>query len=191
MKLTLRNLGRLREATIDLGKDLIILTGPNNTSKTYVAHAIYGFGEDILPDLPFALEPVLKELIAEKPRAAGTLEINMVELIERYRRQALQAIAAMFREGLADILASPEEFVARTQVELEVDEEQLARARRALLDQEEEFDAPELTMSKVAGEPVWTFERVPGLSAPVRQSHRGGVRNRASGISEVHACPDG
>lgn len=43
MKFTLRNLGRLEEATIDLDKDLIVLTGPNNTSKTYVAHAIYGF----------------------------------------------------------------------------------------------------------------------------------------------------
>jgi hypothetical protein len=44
MLFTLRNLGRLEEATIDLGKDLIVLTGPNNTSKTSVAHAIYIMG---------------------------------------------------------------------------------------------------------------------------------------------------
>jgi len=41
MLFTLRNLGRLEEATIDLGKDLIVLTGPNSTSN--VAHAIHGF----------------------------------------------------------------------------------------------------------------------------------------------------
>jgi hypothetical protein len=40
MRFTLQSLGRLDEATIDLSKDLILLTGPNNTSKTYVAHSI-------------------------------------------------------------------------------------------------------------------------------------------------------
>ncbi len=48
MRFTVKNLGRLEEATIDLGKDLIVLTGPNNTSKTYVAHAIYGFCYDLV-----------------------------------------------------------------------------------------------------------------------------------------------
>jgi hypothetical protein len=36
------NLGPLREAEVDLSKDLILLTGPNNTGKTYLAWSVYG-----------------------------------------------------------------------------------------------------------------------------------------------------
>ncbi|MEZ4888168.1 MAG: AAA family ATPase [Chitinophagales bacterium] len=37
-----KNLGIIEEAEVDLGKDLILLTGHNNTGKTYLAYAIYG-----------------------------------------------------------------------------------------------------------------------------------------------------
>lgn len=37
-----RNLGYIEEASVDLSKDLIVLTGQNNTGKTYLAYAIYG-----------------------------------------------------------------------------------------------------------------------------------------------------
>lgn len=36
------NLGPLREAEVDLSKRLIVLTGPNNTGKTYLAWSVYG-----------------------------------------------------------------------------------------------------------------------------------------------------
>ena len=42
MKLTVKNLGPISQAEVDLSKDLIILTGENNTGKTYVAYGIYG-----------------------------------------------------------------------------------------------------------------------------------------------------
>ncbi|WP_338813127.1 AAA family ATPase [Bernardetia sp. Wsw4-3y2] len=41
MILTIKNLGALKEAEIDLNKDLILLCGHNNTGKTYVAYLIY------------------------------------------------------------------------------------------------------------------------------------------------------
>ncbi|WP_375560541.1 AAA family ATPase [Bernardetia sp. OM2101] len=46
MILTIKNLGTLKEAEIDLSKDLILLCGHNNTGKTYVAYAIYYFLEN-------------------------------------------------------------------------------------------------------------------------------------------------
>jgi predicted ATP-dependent endonuclease of OLD family len=42
MKLKLKNIGTLKQAEIDLSKDLIILAGPNNTGKTYAAYTVYG-----------------------------------------------------------------------------------------------------------------------------------------------------
>ncbi|MDC0744452.1 hypothetical protein [Polyangium mundeleinium] len=42
MRFRVEHLGPLREAEIDIGKDLIVLTGPNNTGKTYLAWSVYG-----------------------------------------------------------------------------------------------------------------------------------------------------
>ncbi len=42
MKLKLKDIGTLKQAEIDLSKDLIILAGPNNTGKTYAAYTVYG-----------------------------------------------------------------------------------------------------------------------------------------------------
>lgn len=43
MILTIKNLGALKEAEIDLSKNLILLCGHNNTGKTYVLYEIYDF----------------------------------------------------------------------------------------------------------------------------------------------------
>lgn len=42
MEILVENLGPIKAGEIDLAKDLIILTGPNNTGKSYVAYLIYG-----------------------------------------------------------------------------------------------------------------------------------------------------
>lgn len=42
MKVTFRNLGPIEKAKLELG-DLTIIAGKNNTGKTYIAHALYGF----------------------------------------------------------------------------------------------------------------------------------------------------
>jgi predicted ATPase len=38
-----KNLGYIKEAEVDLSKDLIVFTGHNNTGKTYLTYAIYSF----------------------------------------------------------------------------------------------------------------------------------------------------
>ena len=42
MKFIFKNLGPINEAELELG-DLTIIAGRNNTGKTYVAYALYGF----------------------------------------------------------------------------------------------------------------------------------------------------
>jgi predicted ATPase len=42
MKLTVKNLGAISHAEVDLSKDLILFTGENNTGKTYLTYTIYG-----------------------------------------------------------------------------------------------------------------------------------------------------
>jgi len=40
-----QNLGPIRDATLDLSKNLIILAGPNNSGKTYLGWALYGLSQ--------------------------------------------------------------------------------------------------------------------------------------------------
>ena len=42
MKFRFKNLGPIKEADLELG-DLTIIAGRNNTGKTYLAYALYGF----------------------------------------------------------------------------------------------------------------------------------------------------
>ncbi len=49
MKIQVRNIGAIGEATIDLGKKLIIFCGPNNTGKTYLAYVIYALSGNSYP----------------------------------------------------------------------------------------------------------------------------------------------
>jgi len=42
MKIQVKDLGAIKEATIDLSKNLIVFCGPNGTGKTYLAYSIYG-----------------------------------------------------------------------------------------------------------------------------------------------------
>lgn len=42
MILKVENLGHLKEAQIDLSKDLIVLCGTNNSGKTYMAYSVFG-----------------------------------------------------------------------------------------------------------------------------------------------------
>lgn len=81
VRLTVRNLGPLREATLDLDKDLIVLTGPNNTGKTWLAWTAYGLGT-LRPGeaMLAAARPYAEKLLASK---ALRLEIADVEALKR------------------------------------------------------------------------------------------------------------
>ena len=43
MKLNIQNLGPIESAQIDLSKDLIVISGQNNTGKTYLGYFVYYF----------------------------------------------------------------------------------------------------------------------------------------------------
>ena len=43
MQVTFKNIGPLKNVSLDLSNDLIVLCGPNNSGKTYAAYSVYGF----------------------------------------------------------------------------------------------------------------------------------------------------
>jgi hypothetical protein len=104
MRFRVDNLGPLRRAEVDLTKDLIVFAGPNNTGKTYLAWAIYGF-ERFEPrqELP-SLTPILDALLA-----APDQPVSLVELLER--GDFAHELAASFTENIADEYAGqPDHF---------------------------------------------------------------------------------
>jgi len=71
MKLTVKNLGPIEETTVDLNKDLIVLTGQNNTGKTYLTNLICG-----LSDLNFSSSFSTGVL---KNNSNSSVELNLQE----------------------------------------------------------------------------------------------------------------
>ncbi len=61
------NLGPLREAEVDLSKEMILLTGPNGTGKTYVAWSVYGLFRS--PSAPKVFHELAGEMLASPQQA--------------------------------------------------------------------------------------------------------------------------
>ncbi len=75
MRFRVENLGPLREAEVDLSKRLIVLTGPNNTGKTYFATAVYGFFR--------TPAPVPRDLLSQPPFTAHEFEPRTLRAFSR------------------------------------------------------------------------------------------------------------
>lgn len=164
MRFTVQNLGGLEEATIDLGKDLIVLTGPNNTSKTYVAHAIYGFCRTLHSF------PIARAVIDAVPppnrrfpirKITERLTVDALEIMERFIGADLERMASQYANHLADVFASGSDFFKKTSIRVDIDENDRAAARQSVLERKahvvaspETFEIDVLTESG-----QWIFSR--------------------------------
>jgi len=121
MRFRVENLGPLREAEVDLGKDLIVLTGPNNSGKTYLAWAVYGLHSDHL-DKP--------KKIWEDPALAAFTDITKSEVdvtsTPPHWNNILQIIGEACTSQLPRMFASAPEAFAATTVSLQHTEESVA-----------------------------------------------------------------
>ena len=140
MRFTLKNLGRLEEATIDLSRDLIVLTGPNNTSKTYVAYAIYGLIE-LAPRI--LQSKIVGHLDSGNRYASTSSTVDVSGLLRDHLPLILKQLSEHYASDLVDVFAADPEFVSRASVTLEIDE--------ALLRQNEE----RMTASRLPPHVVW------------------------------------
>ncbi|WP_437956007.1 AAA family ATPase [Sorangium sp. So ce119] len=109
MRFRVENLGPLRAAEVDLSKDLLVLTGPNNTGKTYFAWSVYG----LLRTPPKGLEGIGKKLLA----AAGA-EVDLTPLWG----ECLSDVARAFQGNLRSCFAAPAHSFDRAKIDLRVDD---------------------------------------------------------------------
>lgn len=78
MKLTIKNIGKIKEAEIDLDKQLTVFFGPNNTGKTYVNYCIYGmYGQDFLN----ALHTKILKIDDKNSSTDKFLKVSLIETL--------------------------------------------------------------------------------------------------------------
>ena len=90
-----------------------MLTGPNNTSKTYVAHAIYGFCRELGSAYRSLHDLLSKELSTQTPGDADELTVELVRLAQAHLDFELEQARASAQKRLGAVFAADEDFVAR------------------------------------------------------------------------------
>lgn len=114
MLFDITNLGPIRAATLDLSRDLIILTGPNNSGKTYLTWAIYALARANARTFPLADSLIQWAKAVFNAGDQGVPASTFWDL----RDVALQALAASTQDQLPDDFAAPRERFKATQIRL-------------------------------------------------------------------------
>lgn len=91
----IENIGPLRDAEVDLSKRLLVLTGPNNTGKTYLAWSVYGLYASRPRDAPAFLDPYVELLVT-----SARHEIDLAELLGQHQQELLSFFAADYAKNL-------------------------------------------------------------------------------------------
>ncbi|NEP39176.1 MAG: ATP-binding protein [Okeania sp. SIO2H7] len=115
MKFNLSNLGYLERATLELG-DLTIICGKNNTGKTYVNYAIYGFMESWKSNIDLDLEKEIETLFQD-----GVLKINLASYKQKFI-DALGEVANSYSEFIPNIFGVGEDSFQETSFKVILDE---------------------------------------------------------------------
>ena len=113
MKISIRNLGAVREAEIDL-KPLTVFVGPNSSGKTWTAYMLsgifgpYGFRRYLREsntDQILDEYPALKELI-HQVNSRKSARINLVEFVDQYGVSHFNKVVAYAKEWMPKFLAT-------------------------------------------------------------------------------------
>ncbi len=112
-KFLFKNLGPIKEAELELG-DLTIIAGRNNTGKTYVAYALYGFLQkwsstinlDAVPSRTFIR--FFMEFIRQEAKGSGHLKLPTdKDALQKLRKKTIDQAARAYSENdLRDVFSA-------------------------------------------------------------------------------------
>lgn len=131
MKISFENLGTIRSANLELG-DLTILCGRNNTGKTYITYATYGFldfwhSASIEVDLPKNLINNLKE--------TGACSI-LIEDLMKDEKKILARVSKAYSRLVPQVLSGRENLFQKSSVVVE-----LPKSERSLVSEEQDISS--------------------------------------------------
>jgi len=102
MKISIKNLGAIKQAEFTLG-ELTIICGGNNTGKTYATHATYGFLDYLRSNAGF---PVDKEMI-DRLFNEGIVSIDLIPYMTNLSNH-LKSASVNYSKSLFRVFASSE-----------------------------------------------------------------------------------
>lgn len=114
MKIGFKNLGPLHDCKVELG-DLTIVTGHNNTGKTYVTYGVFGLLASWRHLTPMYYDGVVDQLYK-----GGQILLNLQSHTGTAGRQYLHHLARNYQASLPRVLAGERERFADTKVSLEL-----------------------------------------------------------------------
>lgn len=112
MLFRVQNLGPLRDAEVDLSKDILVLAGPNNSGKTYLAWTVYGLHR-MRPQADVDLSRWVKQLV-ESPDHS----IDIAEFLAAEKDTLLNALATSCKAELNRCFAADEALFAQSNIEI-------------------------------------------------------------------------
>ena len=113
MKITLKNLGILKQAEFSLG-DLTIICGENNTGKTYVTYALYSF----LNSWHGLIRLPVSEIQVQSILTNGALKVGLEQYVET-AHQVLAEACERYTYQLDDVFSAPEGQFSDTEFHIE------------------------------------------------------------------------
>ena len=117
MKITAQNLGAIEYAELELG-DLTLICGSNNTGKTYVTYAIFGF----LTVWRNTLQIEVSEEVVNQLLNIGVANISLLKYIAAHKSILAQASIAYSQDIFETFAANQDRFKdTKFKIELDID----------------------------------------------------------------------
>ena len=115
MKITVKNLGPIKEANVDIG-NFTIITGKNNTGKTYFTYALYGFLKTWSSNVKKSkkTETIIEELFKN-----GIVVIDL-KIFEKEVINNFQIISQLYSKSIHSIFSANEEEFSNTTFSFEI-----------------------------------------------------------------------
>lgn len=123
MKFSIKNLGPIKDAQLELG-DLTIVCGKNNTGKTYLTYSFFDFLSFVLYGVK--ISPLSDEI--DTFTTTGKAVIDLMGLVDKYNSYFKNGNMKSFMEKLPGLLAVHEDFVKDAAFEFETNTDELKQA---------------------------------------------------------------
>jgi predicted ATP-dependent endonuclease of OLD family len=118
------NLGCLKSGDFEV-KPLTLLCGPNNTGKTWVMYALYGFLSDTIRSWPL---PEIDQVIENIRQTNGIYSWDFGGWLETHADELLQAINKEMKRRLPEILNAPDAIFSNSQFIWKIERETFIRS---------------------------------------------------------------
>ena len=144
MKISVKNLGVLKQAEFELG-ELTLICGGNNTGKTYATYALFGF----LQHWKSFLEVAIPNRTINTLLTGDVTRINIALKADNILRQGCQK----YTRQLSKLFASRPEHFKNTAFQVYLEPETILSIKRRAFEQTIQFaDGPSLSLFKAKGE---------------------------------------